>query len=90
MTASQRHEAVMDPHFLEDLEYWARTDRRRVLRTLRLVEAVLRDSFEGPGKPEPLRGQLAGKWSRRIDQEHRLVYSVEKKRIYFLEARLHY
>lgn len=85
-----RREAVMDPHFLEDLEYWTRTDRRRALRTLMLVEAVLRNPFEGPGKPEPLRGQLTGRWSRRIDQEHRLVYAVEEKRICVLAARLHY
>ncbi len=88
--ARGRREAVMDPHFLEDLEYWTRTDRRRALRALRLVEAVLRDPFDGPGKPEPLRGQLAGKWSRRIDQEHRLVYEVEESRNYFLAARHHY
>jgi len=88
--APGRREAVMDPHFLEDLEYWTRTDRRRALRALKLVEAVLRDPFDGPGKPEPLRGLLAGKWSRRIDQEHRLVYAVEEKRIYFLAARHHY
>lgn len=88
--ARRRREAVMDPNFLEDLEYWTRTDRRRALRALKLVEAVLRDPFDGPGKPEPLRGQLAGKWSRRIDQEHRLVYAVEKERIYFLAARHHY
>ena len=88
--ARGRREAVMDPHFLEDLEYWTRNDRRRALRTLKLVEAVLRDPFDGPGKPEPLRGQLAGKGSRRIDQEHRLVYAVEENRIYFLAARHHY
>ena len=88
--ASGRREAVMDPHFLEDLEYWTRTNRRRALRALKLVEAVLRDPFDGPGKPEPLRGQLAGKWSRRIDQEHRLIYAVDEKRIYFLAARYHY
>ena len=80
----------MDPHFLEDLEYWTRTDRRRALRALKLVEAALRDPFEGPGKPEPLRGQLAGRWSRRIDQEHRLVYEVKGKRVFFLAARHHY
>ena len=88
--AAGRREAVMDTNFLEDLEYWTRTDRRRALRALKLVEAVLRDPFDGPGKPEPLRGQLAGKWSRRIDQEHRLVYAVEGHRIYFLAARHHY
>ena len=80
----------MDANFLQDLEHWTRTDRRRALRTLRLVEAVLRDPFEGPGKPERLRGQLGGNWSRRIDQEHRLVYRVEARRVFFLAARFHY
>ena len=80
----------MDRNFLDDLEYWTRIDRRRALRTLRLVEDVLRDPFDGPGKPEPLRGQLAGKWSRRIDQEHRLNYQVDDDRVYFLAARHHY
>ena len=89
MTGEPR-KAVMDPHFLEDLEYWTRTDRRRALRTLRLVEATLRNPFAGPGKPEPLRGQLSGKWSRRIDQEHRLIYQVDADKVYFLAARFHY
>ncbi|MCY3814147.1 MAG: Txe/YoeB family addiction module toxin [Gammaproteobacteria bacterium] len=80
----------MDPAFIADLEYWTRTDRRRALRTLRLVEDVLRDPFTGAGKPEPLRGELRGKWSRRIDQEHRLVYEVSNERVYFLAARYHY
>ena len=69
-------------------------DRRgcpqRALRTLPLVEAVPRDPFDGPGKPERLRGQLSGNWSRRIDQEHRLVYRVEGHRVFFLAARFHY
>lgn len=82
--------AVMDPAFLADLEYWTRTDRRRALRTLKLVEDVLRNPFTGTGKPEPLRGQLSGKWSRRIDQEHRLVYEVSNDRVCFLAARYHY
>ena len=73
MSDSERWQAVMDRNFLSDLEHWTRTDRRRALRTLRLVEEVLRDPFEGTGKPERLRGTLSGKWSRRIDQEHRLV-----------------
>lgn len=80
----------MDPNFLEDLEYWTRTNRKRALRTLRLVEDVLRDPFTGRGKPEPLRGELRGKWSRRIDQEHRLVYQVEESHVYSLAARYHY
>ena len=80
----------MDSAFIADLEYWTRTDRRRALRTLRLVEDVLRDPFTGAGKPEPLRGELSGKWSRRIDHEHRLVYEVSQDRVYFLAARYHY
>ncbi|MCY4077352.1 MAG: Txe/YoeB family addiction module toxin [Acidobacteria bacterium] len=80
----------MDPNFLEDLEHWTRTNRRLALRTLLLVEAALRDPFTGAGKPEMLRGQLAGAWSRRIDREHRLVYRVDDDRVFFLAARYHY
>ena len=80
----------MDADFLQDIGHWMRTDRRRALRTLRLVDAVLREPSSGPGKPERLRGPLGGKWSRRIDQEHRLVYQVEADRAYFLAARFHY
>ena len=87
---SARRQAVMDSQFLQDLEHWTRTDRRRALKTLNLVEAVLRDPWRGPGRPEALRGQLSGNWSRRIDQEHRLVYRVEANRVFFLAARYHY
>ena len=90
MTGRQRREAVFDPGFLEDLSYWKRTDRKRALRTLKLVEAILRDPFDGIGKPEPLRRALTGRWSRRIDSEHRLVYQVSDDRVYFLAARYHY
>ena len=90
MTRPERREAVLDPSFLEDLIHWTRTDHRRALRTLKLVDAVLRDPFDGIGKPEPLRRQLSGRWSRRIDGEHRLVYQVTDKRGYFLAARYHY
>lgn len=90
MTGAQRREAVFDPDFLEDLLDWIRTDRKRTLRTLKLVEATVRDPFEGVGKPEALRGGLARRWSRRIDREHRLVYQVGAERVYFLAARYHY
>ena len=82
--------AVMEPQFCEDLEHWTRTDRRRALRVLKLIEATLRDPFEGLGKPELLRGGLSDTWSRRITQEHRLVYRVKEDRIHFLAARYHY
>ena len=90
MTGGHRREAVFDPSFLEDLNYWRRTDRKRALRILKLVEAILRDPFGGIGKPEPLRRELAGRWSRRVDIEHRLVYQVADDRVYFLAARYHY
>jgi toxin YoeB len=83
-------EAVFDRQFRQDLRYWVETDRRMALRILELIEAVLRDPFAGMGKPEPLKFELAGCWSRRITQEHRLVYEVSRSRIDFLQSRFHY
>ncbi len=82
--------AVFHPEFREDLRYWVKTDRKTALRILELLEAILRDPFTGIGKPEPLKFALAGCWSRRITQEHRLVYRVSENRIDFLQARYHY
>lgn len=82
--------AVFRPEFRDDLRYWVRTDRKIALRVLNLVEAVLREPIQGLGKPEPLKFYLAGCWSRRITQEHRLVYLVRESRIDFLQARYHY
>lgn len=82
--------AVFQPEFREDLRFWVRNDRKTALRVLQLVEGVLRDPFEGEGKPEPLRHYLRGCWSRRVSQEHRLVYLVRDKRVDFLQARYHY
>ena len=87
---TERRNIVIDPNCLQDLEFWTRTHRRMALRALRLVEAPMRDPFDGPGKPERLRGKLSGYWSRRIDHEHRLVYKVDDDRVYFLAARHHY
>jgi toxin YoeB len=83
-------EAVFQPEFVDDLIHWVKTDRKATLRILELVHAILRDPFEGIGKPEPLKFGFAGCWSRRITQEHRLVYRVSKARIDFLQARYHY
>ena len=81
---------MFHPEFREDLQYGVKTDRRAALRILELVEATMRDPFTGVGKPEPLQFLLAGCWSRRITQEHRLVYRVSENRIDFLQARYHY
>ena len=87
---SNQRLAIFQPEFREDLIYWVKTDRKTALRVLKLVEAVLRDPFSGLGKPEPLKYLGAGVWSRRITQEHRLVYLVGQDRVDFLQARYHY
>jgi toxin YoeB len=86
----KKREAVFQPEFLEDLRHWVETDRKLALRALDLVEAILRDPFQGSGKPEPLRYLAPGAWSRRLTQEHRIVYLVRDDRIDFLQARYHY
>jgi toxin YoeB len=82
--------AVFDLVFREDLIWFIKNDRKAAIRTLELVEAALADPFVGIGKPEPLRFELSGTWSRRITQEHRLVHRVSAERINFLQARYHY
>ena len=83
-------EAVFQPEFREDLAHWIRTDRKTALRVLDIIEAVIRDPFLGIGKPEPLKYLMAGAWSRRLTEEHRVVYLVSNDRIDFLQARYHY
>jgi len=82
--------AVFHPEFREDLRYWVETDRKVALRVFSLIEAILRDPFEGIGKPEPLKYLAVGIWSRRLTQEHRIVYLVSEDRVDFLQARYHY
>ena len=85
-----KRKAVVEAECLEDLRHWVATDRKTALRVLELMEHVLRDPFSGIGKPEPLRYMGSGVWSRRITQEHRLVYLVKGERVHFLQARYHY
>ena len=82
--------SIIAPQFREDLLYWAETDRRTLIRALNLMEAIERDPFKGIGKPEPLKHDRAGQWSRRLTQEHRIVYIVTPETIEFLQARFHY
>ena len=90
MKEAARRDAVFDIEFRRDLQFWIKTDRRLALRVMELVEAAIRDPFQGIGKPEPLKHEFAGCWSRRISSEHRLVYRVTRTRIDFLQARYHY
>ena len=90
MPTGGEYGAVLETQFREDLRSWVETDRRVALRIFDLVEAIVRQPFAGIGKPEPLKYILAGCRSRRITQEHRLVYRVSGKYVYFLQARYHY
>jgi toxin YoeB len=83
-------EAVFHPTFRQDLSYWVENDRKVALRAFELIENILRDPCVGIGKPEALKYVLAGCWSRRLTQEHRIVYRVTEARIDFLQARYHY
>jgi toxin YoeB len=88
--SKKEREAVFQPEFREDLRYWVETDRRTALRIFKLVEAVMRDPFQGIGKPEALKFLGPGVWSRRITQEHRMVCVVSRVRIDFVQCRYHY
>lgn len=83
-------DAVFQSEFIEDSRHWVKIDRKVALRVFDLVEAILRDPFIGIGKPEPLKYFAPGVWSRRLTQEHRIVYRVSNDRIDFLQARYHY
>ena len=74
----------------EDYLFWQKTDKKMLKRINELIKQCMRTPFEGIGKPEPLRGNLTGWWSRRISEEHRLVYRVENKEVYILQCRRHY
>lgn len=81
---------VFTPRGWEDYVWWQANDRATLKRINRLVDDALRDPTAGIGKPEPLRHVLAGCWSRRIDEEHRLVYLVDGEDLVVLQARYHY
>ena len=74
----------------EDLAWWVENDKTQALRIIRLIREIQREPFSGIGKPEPLKHDLKGCWSRRIDQAHRLVYQVREDRIRVLACRYHY
>ncbi|MER6732882.1 Txe/YoeB family addiction module toxin [Streptomyces puniciscabiei] len=83
-------EIAFDAQGWDDFTYWATADKKMLRRLIRLIEEVRRTPFEGIGKPEPLRRNLTGFWSRRIDDEHRLVYGVTDDKVIVIQARYHY
>jgi toxin YoeB len=82
--------AVFHSEFREDLRFRVANDRKIALRALDMVQDVLPNPFQGLGKPEPLKYLATGSWSRRLTQEHRIVYVVTNDRVHFLQARYHY
>jgi toxin YoeB len=73
-----------------DYLYWQKNDKRMVRRINDLIKDIQREPFEGIGKPEPLKQQLQGLWSRRIDEEHRLVYEIAEDELRIIACRYHY
>lgn len=83
-------QVLLDPAALEDLRWWVKHDRRLAQKILDLIDETARTPFHGRGKPESLKFDLAGCWSRRINLEHRLVYEVTDDAIRILSCRFHY
>lgn len=84
-------EIAFTPKALSQLNYWKQTGNETILRKIRtLLESISETPFSGLGKPEPLKHQLSGYWSRRINDEHRLVYSVEGNKVIIVQCRFHY
>jgi len=83
-------ELIFMTHAWDDYLFWQKTDKKILKRINELIKQCQRKPFEGIGKPEPLKGNLSGWWSRRIDHEHRLVYKCENKKMFILQCRKHY
>lgn len=81
---------IFSEHAWEDYLYWQRTDKRVIKRINELIRAITREPFAGVGKPEPLRHGLSGYWSRRIDEEHRIVYKLVDESLFIAQLRYHY
>lgn len=74
----------------DDYQFWLKTDKKKIKRINELIKSISRTPFEGIGKPEPLKHKYAGFWSRRIDDEHRLIYRVKEDEIWIAKCRFHY
>jgi len=74
----------------DDYQYWIENDKNLLKRINRLIKDIDRNPYEGIGKPEPLKANLQGYWSRRIDSEHRIIYAVENELIVYISFRFHY
>ncbi|MEO7316880.1 MAG: Txe/YoeB family addiction module toxin [Ginsengibacter sp.] len=83
-------EIVWQGNAWEDYLFWQKNDKQKLKRINQLIRDCQRNKFEGIGKPEPLKENLSGFWSRRIDNEHRLVYKIQDNRLHIIQCRYHY
>jgi toxin YoeB len=81
---------IFSEHAWDDYLYWQRTDRKLLERINKLIREMRQSAFEGTGKPESLKHGLSGYWSRRITDEHRIVYRVEKDSLHLAQLKYHY
>jgi len=81
---------IFADHAWEDYLHWQKTDKKMVKRINSLIKEIQRSPFDGIGKPEPLKHALSGYWSRRINDEHRIVYKVDSDSVYIAQLRFHY
>lgn len=81
---------IFSEHAWDDYQYWVETDRKMLKRVNRLIQEIVRNPFSGSGKPEPLKHGLSGYWSRRLDDEHRIVYRMSEDAVLIAQLRYHY
>ena len=81
---------LFSPHAWEDYQYWLQADKKMIRRIIELIKDTVRNPYEGIGKPEPLKHTLAGFWSRRITDEHRIVYRISGGNLEIAQLRFHY
>jgi len=81
---------IFDDHAWDDYLYWQKTDKKMIKRINMLIKDIQRSPFDGIGKPEPLKHALSGYWSRRINDEHRIIYKIDSESIYIAQLRYHY
>jgi toxin YoeB len=85
-----KHNLTFTPNTFENYKEWANTDKQIFKKINEIIQSIERTPYEGIGKPEPLKHQLKGYWSRRITEEHRLVYTVSEREVLIISCKYHY
>ena len=87
---ARRYQLILSPQAQRDIQFWGKSDRSKLERIARLLEAIVESPFDGIGRPKELRHEFQGAWSRRIDGTHRIIYEVDGPTIAILSLRGHY